>query len=385
MTGVQDPVNVNLSTTGRGRIQSVDLLRGLVMVLMAIDHVRVYSGLPAGGQTAGIFFTRWVTHFCVSGFVFLAGTSIFLYALKLNNKTELSRYLITRGLLLILLELTLIKFFWTFGYTTDFILAGVIWMIGWCMVLMAALVRLRPAILGTMGLGVMFGQQVFARMPEWWTGFGWFWEFIYPSGMEGLPGIAVLYSIVPWIGVMAVGYWFGKVLQMDIRIRTRFALITGLTATVLFLIFGTVKALRTPEEGMPFLFQLLNQNKYPASPLFLLMTLGPLIALLPHAERASGWLARLLIVFGKVPFFYYVLHILLIHVSALVVNTLLYGNMYSEWYTYAPFTSVPGEFQWSLTLLYLVFVLNIALLYVVCRWYAAYKFSHSSVKWLKYV
>src|SRR5688572_10891747 len=141
---------LNHSTVSR--IQSVDFVRGVIMVLMAIDHVRVYSGLPAGGPEAGIFFTRWITHFCAPGFVFLAGTSAFLHHRVITTR-QLSQYLLTRGLLLVILELTLIRFLWTFNLNlAEFMLAGVIWMIGWCMVIMAALVWMRPALVGWLGV-----------------------------------------------------------------------------------------------------------------------------------------------------------------------------------------------------------------------------------------
>ena len=133
-----------------GRINSVDLLRGLVMVLMAIDHVRVYSGLPAGGPTPGIFFTRWITHFCAPAFVFFAGTAAFLHGRKLADKRSLARYLVTRGLILVILELTLIRFTWTFNFDyREWILAGVIWMLGWCMILLAALIWMPTWLLGS--------------------------------------------------------------------------------------------------------------------------------------------------------------------------------------------------------------------------------------------
>src|ERR1700741_3759948 len=135
--------------TTSARIQSVDVVRGIVMVLMAIDHVRVYSGMPAGGPEAGIFFTRWITHFCAPAFVFFAGTGAFLHAQKLNDKAALSKFLVTRGLLLVLLELTLIRFCWTFNIDyAAFTLAGVIWMLGWCMVLLALFVRLQAKTIG---------------------------------------------------------------------------------------------------------------------------------------------------------------------------------------------------------------------------------------------
>lgn len=135
-----------------GRIQSVDYLRGLVMILMAIDHVRVYSGLPAGGAEAGIFLTRWVTHFCAPVFVFLTGTSAFLYGSRLNNPSELRKYLITRGLMLIILEFTVIRFSWTFNFNYgEFFLAGVIWMLGACMILLALMIGMKPEQLVSLG------------------------------------------------------------------------------------------------------------------------------------------------------------------------------------------------------------------------------------------
>src|SRR5580693_1456040 len=148
---------VTAPNTPAPRVASIDVVRGVVMVLMAIDHVRVYSGLPAGGATAGIFFTRWVTHFCAPAFAFLAGTSAYLYGRKLNNPRALARFLVTRGLLLVLLELTVIRLAWTFNFDyAHFVLAGVIWMLGWCMVLLAGLVRLSAKAIGMIGLAIIF-------------------------------------------------------------------------------------------------------------------------------------------------------------------------------------------------------------------------------------
>src|SRR5688572_30705883 len=140
------------------RLQSIDVLRGAVMVLMAIDHVRVYSGLPAGGPEPGIFFTRWITHFCAPAFVFFAGTAAFLHGKK-HGRNKLARYLLTRGLLLVVLELTLIRFSWTFNLNfSQFMLAGVIWMLGWCMVLLAAVVWMKPRTIGILGVVIICAQ-----------------------------------------------------------------------------------------------------------------------------------------------------------------------------------------------------------------------------------
>jgi uncharacterized membrane protein len=375
------------------RIRSIDLLRGAVMVLMAIDHVRVYSGVPPGGPSPGIFFSRWVTHFCAPAFVFLAGVSAFLYGKKLANNGKLAGYLITRGLLLVLLELTVIRFFWTFNFSySEFVLAGVIWMLGWSMVALAALVRLRPSIVGIIGLAIIFFQQVFQYVPgivpeSIRQPFGYAWEFIYPAGLEAFPGVTVLYVLVPWIGVMAAGYGFGSVFLLEAEKRRRICFQIGGAAIVLFLVIGSALIFTQPAgtDDPPFIFRLLNQRKYPASPLFLLMTLGPLVFLLPFAENWKGKLAEIMIIIGKVPFFYYLLHILLIHISALFVNLIREGNMHPEWYTTAPYASVPPEQRWSLGLLYLVFLIDVVLLYFACRWYAKYKAEHNDKKWLKYI
>jgi uncharacterized membrane protein len=374
-----------------GRITSLDLIRGLVMVLMAIDHVRVYSGLPAGGPTAGIFFTRWVTHFCAPAFVFLAGSGAFLRGRKIGDTRALARYLVARGLVLVLLELTVIRFAWTFNLDYgQFVLAGVIWMLGWCMILLAGLVRLPAKAVGSIGLAIIFFQQVFhflpRALPQTLRGpVGWIWEFLYPAGLPRLPGIAILYVLVPWIGVMAAGYGFGAILIREASDRRRLCLRIGLLATALFLVAGSLGVLLIrADDGAPNgLFRLLNQQKYPASQLFLLMTLGPTIAVLPLAERARGWAAGVFAAFGRVPMFYYLLHIPAIHLAALAVTFLREGSMHPEWYATAPFTSVPGPNQWSLPLLYLVFAIVVAALYVPCRWFAGLKARRRSA-WLSY-
>jgi uncharacterized membrane protein len=375
-----------------GRIDSLDLIRGVVMVLMAIDHVRVYSGLPAGGPEPGIFFTRWVTHFCAPAFVFLAGTGAFLHGRKLGDPRALARYLVSRGLILVALELTLIRFSWTFNVAySEFVLAGVIWMLGWAMVLLAALVRLPAKVVGMIGVAIMALQQLVGLLPRALPdsvrgAIGPVWEFIYPAGLESAPGIVILYVLVPWIGVMAAGYGFGAIVIREPAERRRLCLRIGLGATALFLVVaGTRLALAdAPADGPPALLRLLNQQKYPASQLFLLMTLGPTIALLPLAERARGWLAAFFVTFGRVPMFYYLLHIPLIHLTALVVNLIRDGAMHQEWYGYAPMAQVPPEQQWSLLLLYVIFVIDVAILYFPCRWYADIK-ARRPTRWMRYI
>lgn len=364
------------------RIHSVDLLRGAIMLLMAIDHVRVYAGIPAGSPDPAVFFTRWVTHFCVSGFVFFAGTSAFLLGQKLGDRAALSKYLLVRGLLLVLLELTLIRFCWSFNLDfNSFMLAGVIWMLGWCMVLLAAAIWLPLHVIWIGGLIIIAGQQVFGWVP---ASVHW-WNFFYPVDYEGVKWINILYVLLPWIGVMMAGYGFGRLLQLPPALVRRACWWIGLSAIVLFVVIGSLQVSNDPENKMPFLLRLLNQQKYPPSQLFLLMTLGPIIALVPYAEKVRGWLANVLSTFGRVPFFYYVLHILIIHLAALLVNLIRTGNAHQDWYKTAPFTWLPEEQHWSLPLLYLVFILVEIVLYLLCRWYADYKSKNPGKKWLKYL
>jgi len=381
------------------RLRSIDVVRGAVMVLMAIDHVRVYSGVPAGGPTAGVFFTRWVTHFCAPAFVFFAGTSAFLYGLSVGGTPQragsavLARYLVTRGLLLVALELTVIRASWTFGVDySQFILAGVIWMLGWCMVLLAALVWLPTWLVGAIGLVIIVGQDLFGVVGGALPGaLRWVWEFVYPVGVEvtlgrGGPSVAVLYSIVPWIGVMATGYTFGAIMVQDPATRDRLCLRIGLSATLMFLVAAGLTVLMSdaPANAPPALFRMLNQRKYPASVLFLLMTLGPAIAILPFAERARGRVAEALRTFGRVPMFYYLLHIPLIHALSLVVWIVRDGRAGQERFASAPFVQMPGGERWSLPLLYLVFAIALPILYAACRWFAEIK-ARRQWGWLRYV
>ena len=350
------------------RFQSLDLLRGIIMVLMAIDHVRVYAGVPAGGPEPAIFFTRWITHFCAPGFAFFAGTAAFLYGIKLGSPQALARYLFTRGFMLVILEITVIRFFWTFNLNLgDFVLAGVIWMLGWCMVLLGTMVRMNAKTIGIIGLVIIFGQQLFAYVST-----NPYWQFIYTTG-EGPSWIAILYVIVPWIGVMMAGYGFGLILTSDKR--ERWCYIIGLSSIGLFIVIGSIYAMQN-ENPMPFIFKLLNQRKYPASQLYLMMTLGPLIALVPWAEKAKGTVVNFFSVFGKVPFFYYLAHILVIHISALIANYFLFGETHQEWYTSAPFAQVPPESKWSLPMLYFVFVIDVTILYFISKWYSKRKLKY---------
>jgi uncharacterized membrane protein len=403
------PPTVNFNAAPKSRIGSVDRIRGAVMILMAIDHVRVYSGLPAGGPTAGIFFTRWITHFCAPAFIFLAGTSIFLYARK---HSDVSRYLLIRGAWLIFLEFTFLRVAWTFNF--DFLhyeMAGVIWVIGICMILMAGLVKLPLAAVGTIGVVIIAAHNLMdSHMGALLDSLdqnrlSGLWKIFYVGFFAGPvqfgphgPNLIVLYSIIPWIGVMAAGYAFGKILTLEPAQRKRLCLTIGLSAVGLFLVlrgfnlYGDPRPWHAAAQGwngappMPALFAFLNTTKYPASLSFLLMTLGPIIALIPLLEGLGGGVARRIILFGRVPFFFYMLHIPLIHALALVVSKIRLGFVSPWLFTNHPMGNPepPEGYVWSLPLLYLIWGITIVLLYFACRWFAALK-TRRNDWWLQYL
>ncbi|MBV9879042.1 MAG: DUF1624 domain-containing protein [Gemmatirosa sp.] len=378
------------STETAPRLQAIDVVRGLVMVLMAIDHVRVYAGQPPGGPTAGIFFTRWITHFAAPAFCFFAGTGAFLHGRKLGDVAALSRYLLGRGLLLVLLELTVIREAWTFNLDyAHYVQGNVIWVLGWCMVAMSALVFLSARTVGVVGLVIVFAQQLL-RLPETLLSPAAFaatkplWQLLYLGGKiplgDGGASFAVIYAFVPWIGVMAAGYGFGALLGGTAEQRRRRCVHLGLALTAAYLVVaGTIVLAHAPQPGdPPLLFQLLGQQKYPASQLFLMMTLGPTIALLPLAERARGRVASMLTTFGRVPMFYYLLHIPLIHALAMIVSLVRTGHVDAWLFGNHPWAAgpPPAGYMWNLGLLYAIFAVAVALLYVPCVWYGRLKARH---------
>jgi uncharacterized membrane protein len=382
------------------RVASVDVLRGIAVVLMAIDHVRVYSGLPAGGPRLGIFFTRWMTHFVAPVFVFLAGTAAYLHGRKLGDRGQLARFLVVRGLWLVLLELTVIRVAWTFNADfSNYLLAGVIWAIGWSMVALAGLVFLPTRVIGAIGVAIVAGHNVLdivarphmAAIRE--SSLGWLWSLGYFAFEVGGTGpLVVLYALVPWVGVMAAGYAFGAVFTLDPGRRRRVCLLLGGAAVGLFVALRALDLYGDPRHWQPgpsplqTTLSFLNTSKYPASLQFLLMTLGPALLLLPFLERPGNRVAGVLETFGRVPMFYYLLHIPLIHLLAVGVSLVRTGSVSPWLFENHPMGNGPPPpgYVWSLPLLYLVTGIAVALLYVACRWYARVK-RESGRGWLRYL
>ena len=383
------------------RVESLDFVRGVVMILMAIDHVRVYAGLPPGGPTPGIFFTRWITHFVAPAFVFLAGTAAYLHGRKLADRSALSRFLFVRGAWLVLLELTVIRIGWTFNLDFgSYLLAGVIWMIGICMMLMAAAIYLPTVAVGAVGVAIIALHNVtdLFRGPLGQAfgedGPNAFLKILYFGGAvqlgESGPPLLVLFVIVPWIGVMMAGYAFGAAMGLPPDRRRTLCIRLGVALALCFILLRALDVYGDPrpwrESSYPPLLAFLGTTKYPASLSFLLMTLGPMLVLIGLAERWRGGLVDATTVFGRVPMFYYLLHIPVIHVAAIVVSLVREGSVNPWLFGNHPMDPppVPEGYAWSLGLLYLVFALCILALYVPCRWYARVR-ATKRWPWLSYL
>jgi uncharacterized membrane protein len=372
----------------RSRLAAVDLLRGLVMVIMTLDHVRDFftnarfEPTDLTHTTTALFLTRWITHYCAPVFVFLAGASAYLAGTRRRSTGELSRFLVTRGLWLVVLELTVVRVAWFFDFDFSRFALQVIWAIGMSMVALAGLVFLPIAAITAFGVGMIATHNLLDGIPaERFGSLAWLWYLLHESHLP------VIYPLIPWIGVMAAGYGFGALLVRDETQRRRLLWTLGLGATLGFVGLRALNRYGDPSPWSPqasatfTVLSFLDTTKYPPSLLFLLMTLGPAITLLPLLERARGPVARFFIVFGRVPLFYYVLHLYLIHALAVVVALLAQGDARALFTIFAAF---PADFGFGLPVVYLVWVVVVAALYLPSRWFAGVKQRRRDV-WLSYL
>lgn len=375
------PINLKASAA---RLDSIDLLRGLVMVLMALDHVRGhftqahFDPTDLSQTDAPLFFTRWITHICAPVFFFLAGVSAFMSTTRGRTRPELAYYLLTRGLWLMLLEVTLVRFAWTFSFSYGEIGLAVIWALGCAMVVLAGLVYLPQWAIAAFGLVLIAGHNLFDGLEAegMWQAI---WAILH-SG-ETIPLTATLsldpvYPLIPWIGVMAVGYVFGPLLLQEQARRQRQVLILGAALTGLFVLLRAVNVYGDPEpwsvqqSSLFTLLSYLGTTKYPPSLLYLLMTLGPALIILALLEQASGAWTRFLIVFGQVPLFYYILHIYVIHLLAVGAAHLSGHNFQA---LLLPFWLFPKDYGFGLPVIYLLWIGLLFALYPVCVWYRQLK------------
>ena len=381
------------------RVRSLDVLRGMVIVLMVIDHVRYFFSnarfdpTDPTQTTAALFFTRWVTHFCAPVFMLLAGAGAWLSLGRGRTRGEMSRFLLTRGLWLILLEVTVARFGWQFNLDYGFTSALVFWALGWSMIALAAMVWLPVPWIAALSLLMILGHNLFDGVEaSSWGSLGWLWTVLHQPGFLALgpnAGVFMLYSLVPWIGVMGVGYAFGGLVQLPPERRDRTFLLLGGALTLAFLVlrlgnwYGDPSPWTTQAAWWRTALSYFNTTKYPASLLFLLMTLGPAIAALPALERARGRLADALLTFGRVPLFFWLLHVPLIHLVALGFSLLRYGEVI-PWLYRNPPTPRPEDYGYGLGVVYAVTIAVVIGLYPLCRWFAGVKRRRND-PWLSYL
>jgi uncharacterized membrane protein len=387
----------------RARIESVDLLRGVIMILMALDHTRDYFGAAAVNPTdvattsVALFFTRWVTHFCAPVFFLLTGTGAFL-ALRRRSVAGLSRFLLTRGLWLIFLELVLLRCLgWQFNFDYRLTVITVLWALGWAMIVLSALVWLPPRVVGIFGAVLIVGHNLLDPIRAASLGsLAPLWTVLHAPGVlwsNGTHTVFAAYVLIPWVGVTAVGYALGQVYRWEPERRRRFLVRMGIAMIVAFLalrlvnIYGDPSRWSAQRSGVFTVLSFINTTKYPPSLLYLLMTLGPALLFLRAVDGRTPRLLRPALVYGKVPMFYYALHIVLIHLLAVGAAFARYGSAHwmfeSPSLDRYPVTQPPG-WPAPLPVVWMVWLVVVLLLYPLCRWFAAVKRRRTDW-WLSYL
>jgi len=398
-----------LLQTKADRLISVDVLRGLVMVIMALDHTRDFLTFTRSApedlaHTSGVlFFTRVLTHFCAPVFAFLAGTGAFLSTQRGRSTRQVSMFFLTRGLWLVLLELTVVDFAWGF---VPWVHGGVLWGLGWSMVAMALIIWLPIRWIAALGLGMIATHNLLDRInPASFGKLFWVWTLLHSPGPIPITAhfaFSVRYVLIPWVGVMAAGYAFGKVLLRSDR--NKWILTLGVVATLLFFVLRGLNLYGNGISGLPFgyvrsagpwsvqtLFSLtivsfFNTLKYPPSLDYLLMTLGPALLFLGLIDgtKEEGAINRILLVYGRVPLLYYILHLYLLHFVALSVSVIFHQPIWHE-SVIADHAQRPLGYGHGLPFIYATWILVVALLYVPCRWFMEYRARHRDRGWLRYL
>jgi uncharacterized membrane protein len=382
-----DDLTVPSATSTRARIESVDVVRGVIMIIMALDHTRDFFGIPGQNPTdlstasAALFLTRWITFFCAPVFFLLTGTGAYL-SLRRKSTSQLSRFLFTRGLWLIFLELVVIRclgYQFNFDYHVTMLL--VLWALGWAMITLSVLVRLPASIVTAFGVILIAGHNLLDSI-KWANPL---WSILHSPGfVVNTPGHVVFaaYPLIPWIGVTAVGYGLGQIYNWDAQRRRAFLLRLGIGLTLAFLVIRAINVYGDPSRwthqktALFTVLSFLNNTKYPPSLLFLLMTLGPAMIFLWAVDRGTPRLLRPALVIGKVPLFYYLLHFALIHLLAVIVCYARYGSAHwmfeSPDLGHYPFSPPPG-WGYPLPVVYMIWILVVVSVYPLCRWYAGVK------------
>lgn len=368
------------------------------MVIMALDHTRDFFSDSAftidptdlTRTTPALFFTRWVTHFCAPVFVFLAGVSAYLSLARGRTKRELSKYLFSRGVFLILLDPTVIRFSWFWDANWRFTYGQVIWVLGWSMVILSALIHAPRWFIAAFGIITIIGHNLWDGIePQRFGRFGFLWNILHVQGMtqpvEGF-NFLVLYPLVPWVGVLAAGYAFGPVLGFESAARRQSLMRWGAALMLGFVLLRWADVYGDPgtwssQKGAFFTaLSFLNCQKYPPSLLFLLMTLGPAMLLMAWFERPAGPIGRWLVTFGRVPMFFYLIHAPLLHGLAAAVSIAYYGPSLGNIDPMNP----PEIYGFNLGVVYAVWIAVVIGLHFPCRWYAGVK-ARRRDWWLGYL
>jgi uncharacterized membrane protein len=381
--------------SGKARLGSIDALRGAVMIVMALDHVRdfihrdaaLYSPTDLTRASTLLFLTRWITHFCAPAFMFTAGIGAFLWSRRGHTRRQLSTFLWTRGLWLVVLELTVMRFAYNFNFSAEYaFLLLVLWVLGLCMIGLAALVWLPEKWLAGLSLVTIALHNSLDGINA--TGL---WNVIHRPGLVRVAGQLVIigYPLVPWIAVMAAGFCCGRVFLMEPAARRRILTAIGAAATLAFLAVRALNRYGDPAPWSGGVLSFLNCTKYPPSLDFLLMTLGPALLVLAWFDRLTLSAANPLIVFGRVPLFYFIAHFYLAHAVAAVMACFRYGRaalafIFRPVPAMGPRQPFPEGFGYDLWVAYLVWILIVASLYPACRWFAGVK-AHRRDWWLSYL
>lgn len=398
-------ITAAMPLTSSARVRSVDLLRGLVMIIMALDHVRdyfhadafLYDPLDLEKTSVLLFFTRWVTHFCAPVFMFLAGTSAFFIGQR-KTKKELSVFLVKRGVWLVLLELTIVNFGWNFNFTFPNIYFIVIWALGISMIVLSLLIHLPLRLILVIGIAIVAGHNLLDNVHvkgDTLPAFGW--SLLHESNFFFWQGKNILigYPVLPWIGIMTLGYCFGSLYtsNYDAAKRKKILISLGLGAIALFFIlrltniYGDAAHWSRQQSAFLSFLAILKTSKYPPSLLYVLMTIGPALLFLAFTEKINTAASRVISVYGRVPMFYYLLHIFLIHLLAMLFTGLFTNNDWKVWILDQPLwfdESLKGN-GFSLGVVYLVWAFVVISLYPLCKWYDQYKQSHKEKWWLSYL
>jgi uncharacterized membrane protein len=401
MSTLQLPT-VEIAAT-RKRVASIDILRGAVIVLMVLDHVRdflhvnayLFTPTDLSRTNVPLFFTRWVTHFCAPVFVFLAGLGAYLHGTRIPRR-QLSFFLFTRGIVLIIAECTIISAGWTFAPYSPLIILQVIWAIGFSMIVLSLLVYLPLRFILAFGIilvaghNLLDGFRVTAQTPG-----AFVWSLLHQQNVMTLWGIKwlIIYPVLPWIGIMALGYTMGSLYTTgyDPGSRKKLQARLGGAAIIVFILlrfsnlYGDPFPWSVQKSGAFTLLSFINTFKYPPSLLYTLMTLGPACLYLAYSKGTLNPLTRRISVFGRVPMFFYVLHVYLVHLLAMI-GAVATGYKWSDMVLPDFLLTIPQlkGFGFDIVIVYMAWILVLVILYPLCKRFAEYKRMHPSKKWLSY-